>query len=158
VCAERKAPGPLPVGEALHPLALAAAVVLVINDWVLKPSAAPGWLTGKLSDLAGLVFVPLVVTALVDVVLWGAARLGARVDPALDHRKLAASIAVVGGGFAAVKLSAAAAAAAARVWSWTGVDARIVADPTDLLTLPALAVAWWIGDREIRSRRPSTSP
>jgi hypothetical protein len=27
----------LPVGEALHPVALAAVLVLVVNDWVLKP-------------------------------------------------------------------------------------------------------------------------
>ena len=27
--------------------------------------------------------------------------------------------------------------------------ARIVADPTDLLTLPALALAWWLGRREL---------
>jgi hypothetical protein len=59
---------PLPIGEALHPLVLAAAALLVLNDWWLKPSAAPGWLTGKLSDLAGLVLAPLVLSALVGVV------------------------------------------------------------------------------------------
>jgi hypothetical protein len=29
----------LPIGEALHPIALAAAAVLLVNDWVLKPSS-----------------------------------------------------------------------------------------------------------------------
>ena len=41
----------------MHPVALAAIAVLVVNDHVLK-SAYPGWLTGKLSDIAGLVFFP----------------------------------------------------------------------------------------------------
>ncbi|HEX8110583.1 MAG TPA: hypothetical protein VF516_22785, partial [Kofleriaceae bacterium] len=45
----------LPLGEALHPAALAAVAVLVVNDWVYKP-LAPGAITGKLSDLAGLAF------------------------------------------------------------------------------------------------------
>lgn len=138
--AERKR-GELPIGEALHPVALAAVVVLVVNDWVLKPSAAPGWLTGKLSDVAGLVFAPLVLTALVD----------AAIGRPLTRAKLAASIALTGAVFAAVKLSPEAARAVARAWSLTGVDARIVADPTDLLALPSLAVAWWIGVKEIRS-------
>jgi len=141
---------PLPIGEALHPVALAAVVVLVVNDWVLKPSAAPGWLTGKLSDVAGLVFAPLVVTAVIDLALFAAARLGARVDPWLGPRRLAAAIALTGAGFAAVKLSADAARAVAGVWPG---DARIVADPTDLLALPALAVAAWIGIAEIRRLR-----
>jgi hypothetical protein len=141
----------LPIGEALHPVALAAVIVLLVNDWWLKPSDTPRWLTGKLSDLAGLVFAPLVATALCDTVLWIAARLGAAVEPALDRKKLAGAIALVGGVFAAVKLSPAAAEAVARVWSWSGVDATIYPDPTDLLALPALAVAWWIGAREIRS-------
>ena len=57
---ERK-PADLPIGEALHPVALIAVVVLVVNDWVLKPSSVPAWLTGKLSDVSGLVFAPLVL-------------------------------------------------------------------------------------------------
>jgi hypothetical protein len=34
-----------------------ALVVLVLNDHVLK-TAYPGWITGKLSDVAGLVLAP----------------------------------------------------------------------------------------------------
>ena len=45
----------LPIGEALHPVALVGVVVLVVNDWVGK-GRGPGWLTGKLSDVAGLAF------------------------------------------------------------------------------------------------------
>jgi hypothetical protein len=139
----------LPIGEALHPIALVAAAVLLVNDWVLKPSSAPGWLTGKLSDVAGLAFAPLALTALAGLALWVAGRLGARVDPWLTPRRLVLAVAATGAVFALVKLSPAAAARAATVFGWITPGARVVADPTDLLALPALAIAWWIGRAEL---------
>lgn len=166
MCAARNRPGPLwgrlrgdgrlPVGEALHPVALASVIVLVINDWWLKPSSAPVWLTGKLSDVAGLIFAPLVLTALVDLALYVTR---APISPRLGPRRLAAAIAITGGVFVAVKVSPASAATVARAWSWTGVDARIYPDPWDLIALPALAVAAWIGAAEIRcSSAPTAAP
>jgi hypothetical protein len=139
----------LPVGEALHPLAIAAAILLVVNDWLLKPSTAPAWLTGKLSDVAGLVVAPLALTALVGLAMWVAVRLGARIDPWLTRRRLAIAIAATGAVFVAVKLSPGIAAAIAGAWHAVLPGARIVADPTDLVALPALAVAGWIGAREL---------
>ena len=51
------------MGEGLrHPIALLAIAVLVLNDHVLK-AAFPGFLTGKLSDVAGLASFPLVLVA-----------------------------------------------------------------------------------------------
>lgn len=123
----------LPIAEALHPIALAAVVVLVVNDWILKPSAAPHWLTGKLSDVAGLVFAPLVLSALIGLVT----------RAPITLRRLVAVIALTAGVFTIVKLSPDAAHALARVWP--GRDATITADPSDLLCLPALAIAAWIG-------------
>lgn len=153
----------LPIGELLHPVVLAAIAVLLVNDWVLKPSTAPVWLTGKLSDVAGLVFAPLVLTAVIDLALLVAQRAGAEVDPWLGPRRLAAAILATGAVFVAVKLSEASAAEVARMWSWFGVDARIYPDRTDLIALPALAVAAAIGRAEIarlRSQpvRSSTAP
>jgi hypothetical protein len=139
----------LPVSELLAPVPLAAALVLAGNDWLLKPSAAPGWLTGKLSDVAGLAVAPLIATAVLDLVLYAAFRLGARVDFTLRAWKLAAAIAVVGAGFAATKLSPAAAAAVAAALAAVTGRAAIVADPTDLFALPALAVAAWQGRRAL---------
>jgi hypothetical protein len=139
----------LPIGEALHPIAIAAVIVLVVNDWALKPSSAPGWLTGKLSDLAGLVVAPLALSAAAGLVLWLAARLGARVDPHLTRRRLAIAIALTGLVFAAVKLWPALAAALAAAWRAVLPGARLVSDPTDLLALPALAIAAWIGAQEL---------
>jgi hypothetical protein len=44
---------------------IVALIVLVANDHVLKGSAlAPAWLTGKLSDVAGLFLFPILLTAL----------------------------------------------------------------------------------------------
>lgn len=51
----------------LHPVSLAAIALLVVNDHVLK-SAWPGVLTGKLSDVAGLVFFPLLLAAVAQQV------------------------------------------------------------------------------------------
>ena len=140
----------LPLGEALHPAALAAVGLLVINDWLLKPRFGPSLVTGKLSDLAGLVFAPVVLSAAIGLVLLAAARLGARVDPSLSRRRLAACTLATGAVFAAVKLDAGAARVLAEVISRLGRPAAIYLDRSDLLCLPALAAAWWIGRDELR--------
>ena len=128
----------------LHPVALASIAVLLINDHVLK-SRYPGWITGKLSDIAGLVFFPLLLRALVA--------------PWQRRDLLAGCIAATGLGFTAVKLWQPATTLCEFVlgalqWPFgvlaTGEFAPItpvdvVRDPTDLLALPALAITWWIG-------------
>ena len=116
----------------LHPIALAALALWIVNDHVLK-WRCPCWFTGKLSDVAGMIVFPLVLRALL------------RVD-------VRACVLATGLGFAAVKLLAPATAAFAQLlgwlqWPWThdGAPVAIVRDPTDLIALPALAIAWWIG-------------
>ena len=48
-----------------HPATLAAVGVLLVNDTVLKPMWPDAWVTGKLSDLAWLVFAsPLLALVL----------------------------------------------------------------------------------------------
>ena len=144
----------LPVGEAMHPVTLAAVALLVVNDWFWKPLVIPGsaasLVTGKLSDVAGLAFAPVVLSAAIGLVLHAAARLGARVDPSLSRRRLVLCVAATGAGFAAVKLSPALAAHAAELLSHLGRPARFYDDPTDLLTLPALLAALLIGRDELR--------
>jgi hypothetical protein len=140
----------LPLGEAVHPVALAAAAALAANDWLLKPRLGPGPVTGKLSDLAGLIFAPVALSAAIGLVLHLAARLGARVDPSLSRRRLIACTAATGAVFAAVKLDPAAGRALAALIAALGRPAAIVADRTDLMCLPALAVALWIGRDELR--------
>jgi hypothetical protein len=140
----------LPLGEAVHPVALAAAAALAANDWLLKPCLEPGLVTGKLSDLAGLIVAPVALSAAIGLVLHLAARLGARVDPSLSRRRLLACTAATGLVFAAVKLDPAAGRALAALIAALGRPAAIAPDRTDLVCLPALAVALWIGRDELR--------
>lgn len=107
-----------------HPLPLAAVVVLVVNDHLLK-GRGPGWLTGKLSDFAGLFFFPVLLTTAAR-----ALRLR-RVTP--WRAAWATAIA-----FAALKLFPPAHAA------WVATLGPAVMDPTDLAALPCafLAAAW----------------
>jgi hypothetical protein len=131
----------LPIGEALHPVALVAVVVLVVNDWVLKPRFH-GFVTGKLSDVAGLVFAPVLLSALIG--------LGLRVlrrNPWLTHRRLVACCIATAAGFAAVKLCAPVREPLAAL---LGHHAEFYPDPTDLFTLPAVLIAYWIGRDELR--------
>jgi hypothetical protein len=114
---------------------LVAVAVLLANDWVIKPTGIlPGWASGKLSDLAGMVMAPVVLAALLAL---------ARVP--VRGAALGSALAV-GLGFAALKLFPAAAAlydaALARVGEVAGLPwrARTAVDPSDLLALPLLMV------------------
>lgn len=143
----------LPVGEAMHPVALACVLILLLNDWVLKGAFRDApiahAITGKLSDVTGLAFAPVVLTSVIGLVLALAARLGAHVDPSLTRRRLLLSIAATGAVFAAIKLSPAAAQLFVDASSIVR-PAQVYVDRTDLLTLPALAIAYWIGRDELR--------
>ena len=123
----------------MHPITLAAVLLLVVNDWYLKSHFGPSVITGKLSDLAGLAFAPVILSAAIGFVLHVAARLGARVDPSLSLRRLVACVVATGVGFAAVKLSPPIAERLAHVLGYLGRPASFYEDWTDLLTLPALA-------------------
>jgi hypothetical protein len=109
--------------------------------------------TGKLSDLTGLLFFPLLATAAIDCLLLPLSRLGARVDFTLRSSKVAASIAITAAIFSAIKLSAPANQAFVDLLDFFGLSAQVVLDPTDLLALPILWIPWRIGRWEI-SRVP----
>ncbi|MFU8870652.1 hypothetical protein [Micromonospora sp. SL4-19] len=122
-----------------HPVTVLALVVLVLNDHVLK-AAQPGWLTGKLSDVAGLVLAPPLVAVLAALIV---PRLPARAAAGLG-------LGLVGIGFTVVKTSGYAAAAASAAWSVVSGPSLVRADRTDLLALPALALAGWTWRRARR--------
>ena len=113
-----------------HPLPLASIALLLVNDHVLK-RACPSWLTGKLSDFAGLFFFPILLVAIAE--LGPAAR---------RRRSLVAAIACVATAivFAAIKAVPACNALANRVGTF-------VLDPTDLVALVSVAAAWVFLDR-----------
>ncbi|WIX84670.1 hypothetical protein [Amycolatopsis sp. DG1A-15b] len=116
-----------------HPLTVGATAVLLVNDHVLKP-AWPGLVTGKLSDVAGLVVAPPVLGLLLGLFLAG--RVAA-----------AAAVLTTGAGFALVKLTAGGAGVASAAWSVVNGPSVILADPADLVALPALGLSWWVWRR-----------
>ncbi|SEM33236.1 hypothetical protein [Streptacidiphilus jiangxiensis] len=113
-----------------RPGTLAALAVLVVNDHVLKQTW-PGPVSGKLSDLAGMLVAPPLVAL---VLSW--------IRGHSSDRQALAALLTTGVGFVLVKSSPAGAELASRLWSSAGIPSRMVADPTDLLALPALALAW----------------
>ncbi len=112
----------------LHPAWLGAIATLAINDHLLKGSAlAPAWFTGKLSDMVGLFAAPLLLAVLL--------RVSSRRGWALSHL-------AIGVVFTAIQVSTGAAAAWSGFMGLFGFPWVITADPTDLLTLPALALSY----------------
>ena len=146
-------PLPSPGAVLVHPVALLALGALLLNDWVLKPSAgfrdlgagAGGCLTGKLSDAAGLVVGPLVVAAILGTAMTWLS--GAAASKRRCYTIAALAIVVIVVPFVACKLSPAAAALCARALSLFGRPAHVVPDPSDLLMLPFAAVTWWVMSR-----------
>ena len=131
-----------------HPASLAGIAVLLLNDHVLK-AAFGTWWTGKLSDVAGLVFAP----ALVALV---AALFAPRARAATLARGAIVGVGLV---FAFVKATALGAAAASAAWTAVsepalGTASVVRHDATDLLALPALALAWWVFTQPREGREP----
>ncbi|MEO6774614.1 MAG: hypothetical protein ABI467_16645 [Kofleriaceae bacterium] len=134
----------------MHPVTLAAVVLLLVNDWVLKPRFRGSFVTGKLSDVAGLVFAPVVLSAAIGLMLWLGTRLGLRVAPhgaALTHRRLVLCCAATALGFAAVKLFPPVGDVVAQL---IGHGASFYPDWTDVLCTPCVLIAYWIGRDELR--------
>jgi hypothetical protein len=111
----------LPVRSSplVHPLPIGAAVVLVVNDHLLKAAAWPSAaVAGKLSDLAGLFLFPVLATAL------------------CGRRWAAVWVIATAVAFTLLKLSPGFNAAVEAAWG------RNALDPTDLACLPVLAFSW----------------
>lgn len=154
----RRAPGDF----LLHPLALALLGLWACNDHLFK-AAWPGWWTGKLSDVASLAVFPLLATAAWELL---ARRLGWRwwrSRPLLWAMMLATGAVMVGinlwdswawgyrHGLAVAQWPARALLALARQHPLPRLaPVSLTMDPTDLWTLPALALAAWIHRRHRR--------
>lgn len=154
-----RAPADRVAAGLLHPIPLAAIGVLLLNDHYLK-SAWPHPITGKLSDVAGLVFFPLLLVAIIEVT-----QAATRRYRGPSHRLLLTAILTTGLVFTLVQLFPSATEAyrvalaalqrpalaldlllsGATPEAWPRVAAT--PDPTDLLALPALAAAYLIGNR-----------
>jgi hypothetical protein len=143
----------------LAPVPIAAIGLLLLNDHVLKAAYGAGRfgvLTGKLSDFAGLAFFPLL--------LWTFFELVHNNKPFVPQRRILwACIIATGIVFSATKTLPIAAELYRWTWGamqwpfrWWHVGAsrvepvRFLMDPTDLVALPALAVAAVVGHRRCR--------
>jgi hypothetical protein len=148
-----------PADGLLHPVAFLALALLVVNDHVLK-AFWPGFVTGKLSDVAGLVVAPLALQGAWELGQWIAGRWDGP-----SSRVLAAAMITVGIVFVLVQLWAPATdlyswGLGAVQWPFRALAALLLgaplpsllpvettADAEDLLALPALAITWWVGRR-----------
>jgi len=143
-----------------HPIALAALALLLLNDHILK-TLAPGLLTGKLSDVAGLAYFPLLLVAVVEL---GAGRLGRLHRNAL----LLAAISATAIVFACAKSLPTATAVynealGSLQWVLSGgpitgrepTPTGAVTDASDLLAMPALLLAWLVGSVRAGTPRPA---
>jgi hypothetical protein len=156
----------------LHPIALVALAVWLVNDHWAK-AALPGLVTGKLSDVAGLIVFPLIPVC--AAALWRERRGGS--PPGMAWT--AAWLVATGAAMAAIKLADPAAWAyrhglALAQWpvraGWQLISAgdvpqlqpvQLTMDVSDLLTLPALLVPWALlapvlrATAQSRTRTPS---
>ena len=143
-------------GEGLlHPIPGVAMGLFALNDHVLK-SLHPGFWTGKLSDLAGLVFFPLLLQGFWE----GASALAGR-QTAPSFRVWGVCAGLTALGFAAIQIHPGAAEAWREglglaqwpfraLWALSqGTDlpvptpVRHTMDPTDLWALPFLLLGAW---------------
>jgi hypothetical protein len=117
-----------------HPLVLLAVGLVALNDFVLKP-LSPSWITGKLSDIGMLFFLPLLIAGLLEFIL---------------PRRWAAGLGFGATGVVFVLLKVSPLTA-----GWLDfLPLRSIPDPIDLLALPALAVSfalWRSAPREVRA-------
>lgn len=124
-----------------------ALVALIVNDHWLK-AAYPSWLTGKISDIAGLIVAPVLLVSVVELAAWSAGR------KANLRLRMAFAAGLVGVVFTSIQLvptvtgfyaefaghSAGLVAAIVPFVSSSGGPAGVTADPTDLVALVALIV------------------
>lgn len=126
---DRLTPGEL----LLHPIVLASIGLIIVNDRVLKHTV-PGVLTGKLSDVAGMVFFPLLLVSLAESALWVFRRHSWALGPAA----VVTAATVVGVSFVLTKTWHPAAAAYRSVLGYVFWPAYAVVDLVRFRPLPSI--------------------
>ncbi|MGN8245937.1 hypothetical protein ACTHAM_003066 [Cellulomonas soli] len=144
------------VAWLLHPVTCVALVLLLVNDHLLKGRVGTWW-TGKASDVAWLVVVPPLLAVALTALAAAARR--QHDDPRRASQGWATvSLASTGIVFVLVKSTQVAADAASAVLTAVAGPSLVLADPTDLLMVPALAVAWGVARATMTGERPSRRP
>jgi hypothetical protein len=158
-------------GDSLrHPLILAMLALWVINDHILKSAFANTW-TGKLSDIASLAVFPLLPVCAYELVCAYRGRPAHRVRALLLTSLVATGAVMVGINISAGCAECYRVGLGAAQWpfralwglTWEGAapplrSVLLTMDPTDLWTLPALALPWWIGRAHLGPPEQETSP
>ncbi|MEE2786536.1 MAG: hypothetical protein VX589_04290 [Myxococcota bacterium] len=145
-------------GDVLrHPLIVGLLLLWALNDHVFKAYFANQW-TGKISDFAGLAVFPLIPLSAYEI---SCALLGR--EPRCRHWVLWLSLVGTGTFMVGINISEAWAnvytqGLSLAQWPFRAVwgliadgtiperaNLKVTMDPTDLWTLPALSIAWWLG-------------
>lgn len=150
----------------LHPIFIGSLLLWAVNDHLLK-GAAPGWLTGKLSDVAALIGAPILLAAI-------GARLARR--PELFRAMLIVAATATAATMVSINLWEPAARAycvGLGLLQWPLVAARdllhsgslppvhevwLTRDPTDAFTAVVAPVSPWLCGQLSKERPPSTRP
>lgn len=122
-------------GALVHPLPLAAVLLLALNDHVFKHTH-PSFVTGKLSDVAGLFFFPLLLDAMIEVAL---AVRGRYRGPSM--RRLAVLVALTALSFAFMKT--------------TDLGVRVYGLGLGAIRWPFVALAALVGSRPLPALEPA---
>lgn len=128
-----------------HPLTLGAVILLLVNDHYWR-YAAPSWWTGKIGDFSWLIFAPFICAVGLAVV----------VPKRSKNREQfigVVSFGLIGVWFATAKTIPIVHQITTDAVEWIiGWEGTLRRDVTDLLTLPALGVGWWIWRRAEKQR------
>ena len=137
-----------------HAVFAVAVLVLFVNDHFLK-AAYPGFITGKLSDIAGMIYFPLLLEMLLA--------------PMVKHRRLllacctATAIAFTLTKTTAFGNDAFRLAWGAMQWPWYALRGEgfprvvLVQDPTDVIAVPFVLIALYTGSRRFKRTSNATS-
>ena len=131
-----------------HPIILLSIAVLLLNDHIFK-ALTPSWVTGKVSDFAGLFFFPFLMGVFLQT--WNPKRISSR-------RSLLISFVLTGIVFASIKMLP-----VLNVWA-SGLLSHlfrqtiyIALDPTDCLALIVFLPAWNLW-KSIEHHKETTAP
>jgi hypothetical protein len=145
---------PLSIAEFIHPVPLIALCLLILNDHYWKYAGVfPTWATGKISDLAGILYFPLLLTALANTMIFTAKHFldavgfDVRMDYQLKRWKLCVACVATGILFLSIKTWSEATELYCDVIRAIGLGCHVTMDSTDLIALILLPIPYHIGSR-----------
>jgi hypothetical protein len=133
----------VPGARLLRGWPVLSALVIAFNDFWLKPTH-PGVVSGKLSDIGLCFFFPVFLATVLEWTTWAHDALRHRAWQGAGRRSHALACALAAAYFAMIKISPAGAELHVQALSALLPSRRFraVADPTDLLCLPLVLVAY----------------